>query len=144
MSPPDTDLARTEISTRWHSLPPSSRPDGMWVARHLPMTRVTDRITTDVDGAWFFDGSTFHSRLPSDFVRFIAVQSGGFWHSGEGPAPSSVFHAGRHDIGLAHFAEDLSTSQIYIEVMFGGLHAAGVLYSRTPAGLQAESTLWLS
>lgn len=144
MSPSDTELALTEISARWHSVPPSSRPEGMWVARHLPMAVVSDRITTDVDGAWFFDGSTFQPKLPSDFVRFIAVQSGGFWHSGEGPAPTSVFGAGRHEIGLAYIGEDLSRSQIYIEVIFGGTHAAGVLYSRTPTGLHAESTLWLS
>jgi hypothetical protein len=144
MSPDDTDLALAEIFTRWHSLLHTGRPEGMWVARHQPMSGVCDRITTDVDAAWYFDGSVFHPKQPMDFVRFIAVRSGAFWHSGREPAPQSAFHGDRHDIGVAHFTEDLERSQLYIEVIFGGRHAAGVLYSRTPVGLHAESTVWLS
>lgn len=144
MNQTDTDLALAEICARWHDLALSSRPEKIWIARHLPMVEVNERITTDLDGAWFFDGFACQPRPPLDFVRFIAVQSGRFWHSGACPAPTSVFGSRRHEIGLAYFTEDLSKAQIYIEVIFGGLHGAGVLYSRTLNGLQPESTLWRS
>jgi len=117
----------------------------MWVSRHLPIADANNFIRTDVDAAWFFDGRQFHEKKPMDYVRFVAVHSGGFCHSGMHPGPSSsLFSGGRHEIGIANFAELQPAGQICIEIIFGGLNGRGTLYSRAETGFVAEANVWIS
>jgi len=138
-------LAIDEVIKRWSSVPESLRPDAMWITSHLPVASADDMIRTDVDAAWFFDGREVSPRKPMDFIRFYAVQSGGYWHSGMMSAPTAVFSGGRHEIGVAHFCcIEGSEDQLFIETVFGGRYGSGVLYRIEDGKLVEGDMTWVS
>ncbi|WP_035607199.1 hypothetical protein [Haloferula sp. BvORR071] len=144
-----SQLAIAEIVEGWRSVVESLRPDAMWISSHLPVASADDMIGTDVNAAWFFDGKEVSPRQPVDFIRFIAVQSGGFWHSGTMPPPAAVFNAGsnggRHEIGLAHFCHlEGREDHLLIETIFGGRYGRGVLYRIEDAKLVEGAMTWIS
>ena len=140
-----SQLAITEVIKRWNSTAEASRPDSLWIASHLPVASGDDMIRTDVEAAWFFDGREVSPRQATDFIRFIAVQSGGFWHSGMLAPPPSIFRGGRHEIGLAHFCPiEGREDQLLIETIFGGTFGSGMLYRIEDGKLVEEAMTWIS
>ena len=137
-------LAIAEVIKLWSSQRADARPGSMWITSHLPVESADDTMDTDVDAAWFFDGRDVSERKPTDYIRFIAVHTGAFWHCAVyGPPPSGVF--GRvHEIGLAHFCRVEGREEMLIETIFGGLNGSGILYRIEEGILVAESKIWLS
>ena len=145
MTEETSKLAIHEVIKSWTSVPESLRPDAMWIASHLPAASVDDTIRTDVTSAWFFDGREVSEREPVDFIRFIALQSGGFWHSGMMPPPTAVFNGRRHEIGLAHFCLIEGTEdRLFVETIFGGRCGSGMLYRIENGKLVEGETTWIS
>jgi len=118
-----------ETEKLWKSVSDERRPWGVWI-REYKSLRTTDSVPFFVvpSSVWFLDKKGFSQKNPSEFQRFIVVQTGKYWCKSFYREDSAVFGR-RFEIGLVSFGNIFEAeNEYYFDFLFGGLFGRGYKY----------------
>jgi hypothetical protein len=149
MDDPRRQACIDEIRRIWTQSGAASRPPGVWIAEHGPVTPANAKndcsYASPVLNAWLLDDHGVARRDPQHYVRFMTVQLGLYWASGA--PPRGIFsNTGAHPVGLAGFAPITGSDLTALHYIWGGLCGAGshYHYDRATRALECVANIWRS
>jgi hypothetical protein len=135
------------IEQQWRSLPPAAQPWGVWIRSYDCVEPDSNGIAIEAwpQAVWFLDHSGLHERDIWVWQRFRVVLIDQPWcQRGFAKEPVHVFGR-RHEIGLAAFAPYRNSTDIYLEVIWGGTFGSGWRMGSTMDGATLhQQMIWIS
>jgi hypothetical protein len=141
-------FALSRIQTEWKNLTPESQPWGVWVRQYMPIPNGFDgggECPSPFVRAWFINQTGISPRNYWEYRRMSAVQFEKLWCKKTDNWERTIWSTrGRHEIGLAGFAEYENSNDIYLETIWGGLFGRGMRITLSDGVEVASKNLWLS
>ena len=124
--PPVQDAVLHHIEAMWQANRQDGRPWSVWVRQHKPLPPAASQARTPVCATWFIDRRGIQPRSPWAYARFHTVHFDQPWCAKMFGEPANpLFGRRRHEIGLAAFARYIDSTELYLEMVWGGLGGQG-------------------